>query len=289
MLIGLVAQSILRQAGDPPKTSSFQQILFEVTPARAHLRTLLFWSLTRRGTRRIRESLVVVFHLARRTVLLHDVSMWIFQFHRKFVHSHPRLRIHLGIVNRYRPLQVIMVHAMDPLLHVHLVADGTSGRIQPDSVFSHHPRRLNDERGIVQPFPDRVAVIARFLDFLADEYAAIDQLWKFAAICPDYAPGGCVLVQDGDLVLVLQDLRFPQVVKIHAWESQRLTFVAWIIVIPGQIFVGSKQCVMGLVGLQSVRRVWQLMFRLSVIRHGLYAIGLDPLARTIRRLPLFGR
>ena len=27
-------------------------------------------------------------------------------------------------------------------------------RIQPDSVFSHHSRRLNDERCIVHPFPD---------------------------------------------------------------------------------------------------------------------------------------
>ena len=97
-----------------------------------------------------------------------------------------------------------------------------------------------DYQRVAVPFSDGVSVISGLLQFVANLYAPIYQLRQRTAIGPNDAPGRAVLVQDRDLVFVLEDLRFPQVIEIHARKAQRLAFVARIVIKLGEILVGPK-------------------------------------------------
>src|SRR6266853_983720 len=123
-----------------------------------------------------------------------------------------------------------MVDAVEPFLYTQSVTDRTPGNIEPDSVFWHHPDRLDDERGVVRPLAYRVAIKARLSNLLAYLHPSIHQLWEFSSISPDNAPRLRVLIQDRYLELVLKDLRLPEVIEIRPRESDGFTFVPWIVI-----------------------------------------------------------
>ena len=134
---------------------------------------------------------------------------------------------------------MVLVRAVELLLHAHSVTDRTTSNIEPDSVFRHHPDRLDDERGIVHPLAHRIPIKSWLSNFLAYLYASIHQLGKFSPIRPDDAPRLRIFVQDRYLVFVLKDLRLPQIIKIRAREAYRLTLIPGIIIKRRENLIGS--------------------------------------------------
>src|ERR1700722_17821283 len=123
-----------------------------------------------------------------------------------------------------------MVHSVEALLHAHLVADRTTGTIQPDLVFRHHSDRLDDERAVVHPFADRVAIKARLSNFLPHEHSSIHQFRNLSPIRPDPPPALPIFIQDGHFVLVLQDLSLSKIIEIGSWKSQWFARIPRIII-----------------------------------------------------------
>src|SRR5882672_570967 len=156
--------------------------------------------------------------------------MGVLQLHGELVHSNPRSCIHLGVVNRHREFQVVMVNAVELFLDAQSVTDWTASNIEPDSVFRHHPDRLDDERGIVRPLAHRIAIKPWLTNFLAHLYASLNHFGELSPVRPNDAPRLRIFVQDRYLVLVLKDLRLPQVIKIRAREAYRLTLIPGIII-----------------------------------------------------------
>src|SRR5712664_4381558 len=124
-----------------------------------------------------------------------------------------------------------MVHAMETLLHAQSVANRTTSTIQPDSVFRHHPDSLDDDRAIVLPFANRVAIEAWLSNFLPHEHASIYHFGKLSPIRPDHAPCLPILIQDCHFVLVLHDLSLYQLIKVCSSEPQRLAPIPRIVVL----------------------------------------------------------
>src|SRR5207253_11335601 len=66
-----------------------------------------------------------------------------------------------------------------------LVAEGAAGSVEPNSIFRHCSDSLSNERGVVHPLADRIAVEPLFSHFVAYLYAAIDHFGKLATVRPD--------------------------------------------------------------------------------------------------------
>src|SRR6266566_1468115 len=122
-----------------------------------------------------------------------------------------------------------MVNAVELFLHAQSITDRTTRDIEPNSVLRHHPDSLDDERGIVHPLAHRVPIKSLLSNFLAHLYASIHQFGELSPVRPNDAPRLRIFIQDRYLVLVLKDLRLPQVIKICAREPDRLTLIPWII------------------------------------------------------------
>src|SRR6266404_5683979 len=165
--------------------------------------------------------------------------MGVLQLHRELVHGNPGFGIHLGVVNRHGKLQVVLVHAVELFLHAQSVTDWTTSNIEPDSVFRHHPDRLDDERGIVHPLAHRIPIKPWLSNFLSQSYASIDRFWELSPVRPNDAPRLRIFVQDRYLVFVLKDLRLPQIIKIRAREAYRLTLIPGIIIKRRENLIGS--------------------------------------------------
>src|SRR5712692_9228786 len=71
---------------------------------------------------RIAMLLVVFRRFRRRAFHLHDVETGPLQPQRQFIQSDPRFRVHLGVVDHNRHLQVIPVHAVVAFLDAHRIA-----------------------------------------------------------------------------------------------------------------------------------------------------------------------
>src|ERR1700730_5122795 len=165
--------------------------------------------------------------------------MGILQLHWELVHRHPGFCVHLWVVNRHSELQVVMVNSVELFLHAHNITDWTTRNIEPDSVLRHHPYRLDDERGIVQPLTHRVPIKSWLSNFLAYLNASIHQFGELPPVCPDHAPGLRLFIQDRYFVLVLKDLGLPQVIEIGAGETYRLALVPRIVIKRGEDLIGS--------------------------------------------------
>ena len=195
------------------------------------------------------EQLVVVLLFDRRAVILLDVGARIVQAHR---HSHRfnRPREDLRIVDRLRPYQRVGVEATEGLRDMHLVADRPARRIEPDAIVRHRAHRLRLERVVVHPSAHRVTEESRFADFAADIDAALHELWQLPAVGPYHAPAVVVLVGHEDLVLVLENLRQPDVVVVVARHAERLASIARIVVLGRQHRIEAFERVMRFVQLR---------------------------------------
>src|SRR4029077_2367306 len=110
--------------------------------------------------------------------------------------------------DRYGYLQATTVHALESLLDVHGITRRTPRLIEPDLFISHYSDGVDDERRIVHPFADRIAVIARLRNFFGE----------ITRINPDVAPSLFEFIQNHHAPLVLHDLCVPHLVEIGAWE-----------------------------------------------------------------------
>src|SRR5579863_7620795 len=102
-----------------------------------------------------------------------------------------------------------MVYALESLLDVHCVTRRTPRLIEPDLFVPHHADGVDDERRIVHPFANRIAVIPWFRNFFG-EIAPVD---------PNVAPSLFEFIQNHDAPLILHDLCVPDLIKIGAWEA----------------------------------------------------------------------
>src|SRR5438309_8778315 len=74
--------------------------------------------------------LVVLLHLRGDAHHFHHVVIGRLQPHGKFVQGHPRLGVHLQVINGYGELQVVVVHTVEAFLDVHGIASRAAGSIR---------------------------------------------------------------------------------------------------------------------------------------------------------------
>jgi len=71
-----------------------------------------------------------------------------------------------------------MVYTMEVLFHARCVANWTAGKIQPDSVFRHHPDRLDPTSVLSSThLPDRIAIKALLLELPFLPHGSIPPIW----------------------------------------------------------------------------------------------------------------
>ena len=136
-----------------------------------------------------------------------------------------------------------------------LIADRPAGRVEPNSVFRHRPNGLGDERGVIRPFADRVAVKPLLPHFLPDLHAAVHQFGELSPVRPDDSPAVIILIENHDLDVILKDLRLPHLVMIHVRHPERIAEFPWIVLLPGVNCVKAFERLVRLVNFQSVRRI----------------------------------
>src|SRR5688572_15138050 len=124
------------------------------------------------AARAVTLQLVVVLLLARRALVLLNVGARVVLPNRNS-QPLPRFRVHLWILDRLRPNQRVVVHALESCDDAHLVADGTPGRIEPHAILRHRSGRLHFEGVVVCPAADGIAEGSRFPDFTADVDATV--------------------------------------------------------------------------------------------------------------------
>ena len=127
----------------------------------------------------------------------------------QLVAGHPRLRVRLRIVDRDGELHRVHVHAVVSLLDAHLVAVRVAGVVEPRPLV--RADRVDDERGVVLPPADRVAVPPR-----------VRILGQLPAVGPDRPPPLLEHVQHQHLVRRLHDLERPQLEQQVAREPFRI-------------------------------------------------------------------
>src|SRR6185436_19757897 len=223
-------------------------------------------------------NLVVVVDFLRRTVARHDIRAGILQPERQ-LHGLPRPRIHRRIVDRLRPLERVVVQPPQGLRDVRVVADWTAGVVEPYAIFRHRPDRVDLERVVVDPFADGVPEPARFAEFPVHFDTAVGRFRKRPSVGPDDPPPVVVLVEDGNLVLVLKNLD-PEIVMIVAWESQGLAAHSRVVRLRGRNGVGALETFMRAVQLEAMRRIRELVFGSAVVWLELHA------RRLVDQLPL---
>src|SRR5579871_2289376 len=141
---------------------------------------------------------------------------------------------------------------MKAFLHTRLIADRTASKVKPDSVFRHHPYRVDDKRRIVHPFADRVPVKTLLSNLLPYTYCSIRQFGEFPAVGPNDAPGFRILIQNRHFVFVLENLSISQIVEVCSWEAQRLALVPRVVVRGGINLISPDRRLVRLVSFQSV-------------------------------------
>src|SRR5262249_25624625 len=112
-----------------------------------------------------------------------------------------------------------------------LLADRTAGRIEPDAIVRHHADRLDFKGVVVHPSAHRIPEESRFSKLAADLDTTVHELRKPSAVGPDDAPPIVVVIEDIDLVLVLEELREPDVVVVVPRHSERFAAVSRIVVL----------------------------------------------------------
>src|ERR1700730_83489 len=102
-----------------------------------------------------------------------------------------------------------MVHSLESLLDVHGITRRAPRLIEPDLFISHHANGVDDERRIVHPFANRIAVIPWLRNFFG-EIAPVD---------PNVAPSLFEFIQNHHAPLILHDLGVPYLIEIGTWEA----------------------------------------------------------------------
>src|SRR5262245_12765106 len=104
----------------------------------------------------------------------------------------------------------------------------------PYAVVRHHANRLNLKGVIIHPSAYRIPEESRLSKLAADLHATVHELRKSSTVRPNDAPPIVVVIEDIDLVLVLEELRQPDVVVVVPRHSERFAAVSRIVVLGGK-------------------------------------------------------